>query len=332
MKVTAIANSNIALVKYWGKRNEELNLPFNNSISFTMDDQLQTVTTVEFDEKLKKDKVILDGVEANERESARAVKFLDVIRKMAKIKLNAIVVSKNSFPKSAGLASSASGFAALAAAASKAAGLNLTPRELSMLARIGSGSACRSVFGGAVEWRAGKKRDGSDSYAFQLSPPEDWRDLRNVIAIVSEDEKKVSSMEGMKRVKNSALFSCRLKTINERLRVIRNAIKTHNFAEMANAIMQESNNLHAVMLDSWPPVSYLSDVSLEIIKKVIELNESFAEPVAAYTFDAGPNAHIYTTLKHCNEIVKILKDINGVKRIIVCGIGEGIRFSDKHLF
>ena len=339
MKVTAAANANIALIKYWGRRNDELILPNNNSISFTMDDQLKTVTSVEFIDSLKQDDLFLDGKPATEKEYARVTKFLDIVRSLAethtknKTKKFAKVVSNNSFPKAAGLASSASGFAALAAAASKAADLELDPKELSALARRGSGSAARSVLGGAVEWLAGKKDDGNDCYAVQLSPSEKWSELRNVIAISSSHEKKISSTDAMKiTVRSSKLYSARLRTVEERLLIVREAIKLNEFEKMAAAIMQESDSMHAVMLDSWPPIVYLNSTSFHIMDKVIELNDSYGRSVAAYTFDAGPNAHIYTTSKHENEVKRILSGVEGIEKVLICKVGHGIRYSDTHLF
>ena len=332
MKYTAITNANIAIIKYWGKRDFNLNTPMNNSISFTMDDQLQTITTVEFVNDLKHDELYLNNELATPKETQKVHVFMDIVRKIAKTETKAKISSKNSFPKSAGMASSASGFAALAGAASRAAGLKLTPREMSILARHGSGSASRSIMGGAVEWVAGKKPDGTDSYAYMLSPPEKWKDLKNVIAISSEGEKRVSSVDGMKRVPTSELFPCRLKSLKGRLKTIKEAIKEVNFEKMAVAIMRESNNMHAIMLESWPPSLYLSGTSLEIMQKIVDLNDSHGTPVAAYTFDAGPNAHVYTTTKYSHEIAKMLQEMNEVKRVLTCGVGEGIRFGTKHLF
>ncbi|MDO8553870.1 MAG: diphosphomevalonate decarboxylase [Candidatus Micrarchaeota archaeon] len=332
-KFTATANSNIAIIKYWGKRDEELILPTNSSISFTMDEQFSTSTTVEFDSKLKRDELNLDGKVGNENELERVTKFLNIVRVRAKTKQFAKVVSKNTFPKGTGMASSASGFAALAAAASKAAGLSMQPRDLSLLARLGSGSATRSVFGGAVEWQAGTKKDGSDSYAVQLSPQDKWKDLRNVISIVDEKEKKVSSRVGMKEtIKTSPLYSQRLKTVEERLNLVRKAIANTDFHSMAETIMRESNDMHAVMLDTFPPIFYMNDVSREIAYAVHQLNYECDAPVAAYTFDAGPNAHVYTTTKYVGEVKKLLAELKGIKEVKESKIGEGARFSEKHLF
>jgi len=329
MKFTAVANSNIAVIKYWGKRDEKLNLPQNSSISFTMDGQLSTTTTVEFDKKLTRDELVLDDKATGEKELVRVSQFLDLIRNRAQIQSKAKVISKNSFPKGAGLASSASGFAALAAAASRAAGLQLSEKELSILARQGSGSASRSVFGGAVEWQKGNEKNGSDSFAAQLSPPEKWKALRNVIAIVSSEEKKISSRAGMaETVKTSKLYKKRLEEVGRRIETIRNAIRNNDFESMIDAIMQDSDSMHACMADTIPPIIYMNETSHKIAKAVSELNSS--EKIAAYTFDAGPNAHVYTTKPQ--EVKSMLKEIDGIQEIIECKIGEGIRYSEKHLF
>lgn len=331
MKTTALANSNIAIVKYWGKRDERLNLPQNSSISFTMDEQLSTVTTVEFDSRFDKDELWIDAKLASESEALRTHEFLDLVRARANLPIFAKIVSKNSFPKGAGLASSASGFAALAAAAVKAAGLSLNDQELSILARQGSGSACRSVFGGAVEWQKGSRKDGSDSMAVPLSPPEKWKHLRNVIAIISAEEKKISSRAGMKEtVKTSKLYPQRLVDVEQRLAIVRNAIDNTDFESMMDAIMEDSDSMHACMADTQPPIIYMNETSHKIVRAVRELNEK--EKIAAYTFDAGPNAHVYTTEKHAGEIRKMLGEIEGVQKVLECRVGEGVRYTQKHLF
>ena len=333
MKITAAANSNIAIIKYWGKRDEKLILPANNSISFTMDEQLSTVTTVELDPRLESDEAVLDGKVADAKEHERISSFLDLIRNQAKIKTFAKVVSNNSFPKAAGLASSASGFAALAAAASKAAGLGLDGKRLSMLARLGSGSATRSIYGGAAEWLKGEKADGSDSYAVQLSSESNWKHLRNVIAIVDAEKKRVSSRAGMAdTARTSKRFKKRPGAVGRRLEVIRNAIKENNFEAMAGTIMEDSDDMHACMADTQPSIVYLNETSHKIMLAVREINASESEKIAAYTFDAGPNAHIYTTVNHANKIKKMLDQMDGIKKIIECKIGEGVRFTDEHLF
>lgn len=331
MKATATANSNIAIIKYWGNRDERLFLPMNNSISFTMDEQLSTITTVEFDSGLKKDELTLDGRTAGRKQHARVAGFLDAVRQRAGIKTSAKVVSENSFPMAAGLASSASGFAALAAAAGRAAGLDYSQKDISILARFGSGSATRSVYGGAAEWLGGSRPDGSDSYAVQLSDKRNWRHLRNIVALASAKEKKIGSREAMAlTVRTSRLFRQRITDVGRRLETVRNAIINNDFESMIDTIMQESDSMHACMADTVPPVVYLSETSHKIIRAVRALNEN--KKIAAYTFDAGPNAHIYTTQGHSADVKGMLGEIEGVHRIIECRIGEGVRFGKRHLF
>ena len=136
----------------------------------------------------------------------------------------------------------------------------------------------------------------------------------------------------MWRLKTSALFQSRLKTMDARLKTVRAAIKRNTFEDAVIPIMQDSDNMHAVMLDCWPPVRYLTDTSFEIMEKVLELNESHGKPVAAYTFDAGPNAHVYTTEKYAHEVERMLKYTDGVLRTLNCKIGKGIRFVNEDLF
>lgn len=330
MKITAIANSNIALIKYWGKRDETLILPTNSSLSFTMDEQLSTKTTVEFVDELSFDEVYLDGFRANEKESARVTKFLNIIRTTAKIKTKACVISKNTFPKSAGLASSASGFAALAGASSKAAGLNLSVIEIAKLARQGSGSAIRSVYDGAVKWEMGKNKDGSDSIAVQIAKKEYWPEIRNVIGIITKKEKKISSRAGMSEtIKTSSLYEARIAHVHKRLKIAESAILRKDFHTLAEIIMRESDNMHAVMLDTYPPIIYLNDVSKAVIRSVIEFNSKKGKNVIAYTFDAGPNIHLYTTIKYKNDAKDLLNE-NGITEIIVCKVGDGLRFSEDY--
>ncbi len=322
----ALANSNIAIIKYWGNANNALVIPANNSLSFTMDNQLQTRTKVIFSDEYAKDELWINGTLARKEEIERVSKFLSILRKKINCKLKAKVYSRNSFPKGAGLASSAAGFAALAGAASKALGLKLTPKELSSFARFGSGSAARSIFGGAVEWKKGKKKDGSDCCAVQLVPKEKLSKLRNVIAIVEKKEKKVGSRKGMEfTVKTSRLFKKRVKAVKVRLKEARKAILNFDFQKLAPIIMEDSNSMHEVMRDTKPKLEYLSPVSYKIIGEILSLNKEKKKFIGAYTFDAGPNAHIYTLEENVKEIVKRIKRVKEIKKIIVCKIGEGIR-------
>ncbi|MCX6772334.1 MAG: diphosphomevalonate decarboxylase [Candidatus Micrarchaeota archaeon] len=234
--------------------------------------------------------------------------------------------SNNNFPTAAGIASSASGFAALARAGADAAGLKATSKELSIFARFGSGSACRSVLGGFVEWKMGSKKDGSDSYAVQIAPASHWGELRNVIAITNPERKKVGSTSGMEITsKTSKLYPERIRLNPKIIWMMKRAIAGRDLEGFLTLTMRESSHMHAVMLDSFPPIIYLNDISRGIMNAVLEFNEEKGKVCAGYTFDAGPNAHVYTTSKYEGEIRKMLSEIRGVQKIMVCKPGNGPR-------
>ena len=325
-KSTWLATPNIAVVKYWGKRDSELNLPYNGSVSVTMDETVSTRTTVEFSPTLSRDQFSLNGKIAKPGETLRVSRVLDAVRSAAGIKTRARVFSENNFPTAAGIASSASGFAALACAAADASGLRASSASLSRFARMGSGSACRSVIGGFVEWKMGSKADGSDSYAVQVAPASHWPHLRNVIAITDAGRKLIGSDMGMQlTVKGSALYKERLRKMPSLIREMKSAIRSRNLPSFLSLTMKESSNMHAVMLDSTPPIIYLNDISREIMRAVHAFNEEAGEIAAGYTFDAGPNAHVYTTDRHARKIGRMLMEIKGVKKTLVCRPGKGPR-------
>ncbi|MFH0922798.1 MAG: diphosphomevalonate decarboxylase [Candidatus Micrarchaeota archaeon] len=329
--VTCEATANIAVVKYWGKRDEKLILPQEGSLSFTMDEQLKTRTSVLFSDKLASDELWLNNkkMDLAEKDTAERLQQLDIIRQKAGIQSKAKIVSVNCFPTAAGFASSAAGLAALACAASKAAGLNLTSDELSILARLGSGSACRSVLGGFVEWKRGTKADGSDCVAVQIAPASHWPELRNVIGITDPKQKKVSSRAGMKQtVATSALYPARLAYLPKLIEDMKNAVLAKDFATFGLLTMRESSNMHAVMLDTWPPIMYLNDISKQAVYAINDWNASKGAIDAAYTFDAGPNPHVYTTEKNAAEIRKLLTEIEGMQKTMVCKVGEGPKYLD----
>jgi len=329
LRATVEASPNIAIVKYWGKRDEKLILPTHASLSFTMDETLKTRTTVVFSPKFKQDELWLNGQKMDllDKETRERVVQLDLVREKAGMKQKAKIASINGFPTAAGFASSAAGLAALACAASRAAGLELSPKELSILARRGSGSACRSVLGGCVEWTVGKKIDGTDSYAEQVAPASHWPQLRNVIAVVDAQAKKVSSRAGMKQtIATSVLYPARVASIPKLMQDMKAAVLAKDFSKFGELTMRDSSNMHAVMLDTWPPITYLNDHSKEIMYAVHEYNQSAGQIKAAYTFDAGPNAHVYTPDDQVASVKKMLQEIDGVNRIIVCKIGSGPQY------
>ncbi len=308
-KATAIACSNIAFLKYWGKRDESLNLPMNPSISMTLDEQVSTKTTVEFSDEYSEDEFYLNGKKETGEKLERVKKFLDIVREKAK------VISENSFPTGSGIASSASGFAALTAASTRALNLNLSLKELSALARLGSGSACRSIYNGFVEWQ--------DEYAIQIKDKNHWPEIRDLIVLVADNEKKISSREAMQlTVKTSKKYKERLNSINMMYFKIKRAIINKDFVNLCEAIMKESDNLHECMLDTEPKLDYLNEISYEVKNMIKEINKKIVK--AAYTFDAGPNAHIITLDKYVDEILIELKRKN--LNFIVSKCNGGIRY------
>ncbi|EET89942.1 MAG: diphosphomevalonate decarboxylase [Candidatus Micrarchaeales archaeon] len=326
---TAIGSSNIAFIKYWGKRDGKINLPNNSSISMTLDRNVGTKTSVLFSSKLKSDRLFINGKEENIKEGANEKsrfisEMLAYCKKAAGINTNALIVSENNFPSDSGLASSASGGATLAFLLSNALDLKMDSREISIMARKISGSACRSVYGGIVKWDAGSKQDGSDSFAEQVVDHRYWPDLMDIIAIVDPSKKKVSSSAGHAiTVKTSSLYRVRPQVAEEGVKKVVNAVTNKDFQVLAETVMRDSNNMHATMMDSWPPIMYLSDASRSIIYAMHELNESEGKYVAAYTFDAGPNAHIITTSSNRSKVIKMLEEIGVARSIIESKMGAG---------
>ncbi len=321
---TALATPNIAVVKYWGKRDEELMLPTNSSLSFTMDETLKTITEIGFDKSLRETSLILDGKKIIGAELAGINKVFSYLHDKYDVKMHAKITSKNYFPTAAGMASSASGYAALAFAINAALGLQLSGKELSIIARLGSGSASRSVYGGFVEWQKGTKADGTDSFAVQIADENHWLQIRNVIAIVDAKKKKVPSRAGMREtVATSRLFKERMKGMDRTLVDMKRAVSSKDFEGFAKITMRESNSMHAVMADAKPPIVYLNDVSRKIIAGVEAINKQ--DIVAGYTFDAGPNAHIYTLDENVSGVKKMLAGISGIRKTIVCRVGSGPR-------
>jgi len=329
MKATAIVNPNIALIKYWGKRNKELILPYHSSISVTLDG-LFTTTTVEFSKKYKKDLIIINDEELKKDEK-NILGHLEKIRKMAGIKEEAKIVSQSNFPVAIGLASSASGLAALTLAATRAAGLNLNQKELSILARQGAGSACRSIFGGFVEWLAGEKEDGSDSYAVQIAPADYWPEFRMIVVIVSEEKKKIGSRAGMAQtVETCPYYEGWLKTIDQDLEIIREGILKKDFTGVGSQAEYNCLKMHALMMTTKPALIYWLPATMEIIHNIISWREEGLE--CYFTIDAGPQVKVICLEKDLVELERRLKKISGLKKTIVCKAGGEPKLIDNHLF
>lgn len=327
---TVTAPVNIATLKYWGKRDAGLNLPTNSSISVTLSQSdLRTTTTASCSMDFSKDRLWLNGKEedVSAKRMQTLLRELRVLRQemeeksresvapLSRMRLH--IVSENNFPTAAGLASSAAGYAALVKAIASVYQLPHSDEELSVLARQGSGSACRSLFGGFVAWEMGQGEDGLDSKAVQIAPVEHWPQIKAAILVVSAEKKDTSSTSGMQvTVKTSPLFKERIENVvPKRFEAMKNAIVQKDFATFAELTMQDSNQFHAVCLDSSPPIFYLNDISRCAIRIVEEINNKAGKLIAAYTFDAGPNAVIYYEEEHEQEVLGpikcILKDSEG---------------------
>ena len=222
------------------------------------------------------------------------------------------ICSYNNFPTAAGLASSASGFAALISSLALLYQLPVSPSTLSLISRQGSGSACRSLFGGFVAWEMGSDPSGSDSFAVQIASQSHWPDIHALICIVSDDKKGTSSTSGMQRtVETSSLLQHRIKNIvPQRMEDITKAILEKDFDTFAKITMADSNQFHAVALDTEPPIFYMNDVSRAIVAVIVEYNRLSMEAgtgyKAAYTYDAGPNAVIYAPKENIKEVVELI--------------------------
>ncbi len=320
------APPNIALVKYWGVRDPALALPYNSSLSVTLD-RLRSRTTVRFDPELDEDWVVLNGTPATGGPREGVVRFLDRVRARAGTPNHARVRSANNFPTASGLASSASGFAALAGAATRAAGLTLSDRELSQLARFGSGSACRSVFGGFVEWRAGVRPDGRDCFARPLYGPDHWPAIVDLVLLVRDAPVKVvRSADAMQStVRTSDYFAARQREIPARIRRIRAAIGARREDRLFPLIMEECDSFRRVCETTRPSLDYLTSTSRAILAEVHALNRSAGHPVAGYTHDAGAHVHVFTLRRHLERVRARLAALDGVERTLAIPPGPGGR-------
>ena len=325
-RATAIAGSNIAFVKYWGNLDDALNIPMNGSISMTLD-AAHTITTVEFHPDLPADELAINGQLADEAAVKRASAHLDHIRNLARKFWPARIISTNSFPTGAGIASSASGFAALTVAATKALGLNLSKSELSRIARLGSGSASRSIDGGFVEWQPGGRHE--DSYAAPLAPADHW-DLVDIIAIISTEHKKVGSSMGHPLAHSSPFYQARLGTVQVTLQSVRRAIKERDFTAFGEMIEEEAISLHVAAMSSKPSVLYWQPGTIDLMHALRRWREE-GGPVGYFTMDAGPNVHVITQRKHAAALQEKIMNVEGVQDTLLCGIGAGARIIDSDL-
>ena|SRR3989338_4587859 len=325
MKATAIGPSNIAFIKYWGKKDEVLRLPENGSLSMNLSN-LFTTTTVEFSKSYTEDYIEINSI-SESNEGSRAVKHLDRIRSLAKITEKAKVITNNNFPTGTGLSSSASGFAALTVAAAKAAGLELSEKELSILARQGSGSACRSIPDGFVEWLDGNTSD--TSFALSIFPP-DYFEIVDVVTVVSTDKKFLATSEGQQSARTSPFFEKRLDLIKNKIDRVKKAIEDKNFSEFGELIETEALEFHSILFTSNPPLFYWTPETLRLMKFVQKIRSEGLE--CYFTINTGQDIHLIVQEKDLNALTGRLKKVAGIKNIIVNTPANGTRIVGSHLF
>lgn len=332
-KITIKASSDIALIKYWGKKDEVLRLPENGSLSIILDG-LDTITTVEWQPSLTQDEVTIEGDQIentqNPLETQRVTKHLDRIRQNYQIENGAQyakVVSKNSFPKGTGLSSSGSGFAALTYAATLAAGVKLSSKELSILARQGSGTACRCVCGGFVEWHDGETSE--TSFSETIFSPEFW-DIRDVVAVVDEGMKKISSTEGHEAAHTSPFFPARQQHIAAKVQTAKQLIADKNFTALGKLVEAESLEFHSILLTSAPPLLLWYPGSLQVMHEVQKLRR---EGVPAYfTINTGFNVHVLTLPEYESLVKERLAALPLVKKTLTAKVGAAPTILQEHLF
>ncbi|MFI3617669.1 diphosphomevalonate decarboxylase [Enterococcus avium] len=316
----ARAYTNIALIKYWGKENQELIIPMNNSLSLTLD-AFYTETHVTFSEELIEDQFYLDNQLQDSKATLKVSRFLNVIRDKADCSLRAIVKSQNFVPTAAGLASSASGLAALAGAASAALDLKLSSAELSRLARRGSGSACRSIYGGFAEWQKGDSDE--TSYAVNI-PSDGFEDgLSMIFVVVNDAQKDVSSRDGMQRtVETSAFYDGWLQTVPADLAKAKQAIAEKDFTALGQVTEASTLKMHGTTLAANPPFTYWSAESMKVMNLVRQIRSSGLP--CYFTMDAGPNVKILVERKNEEALLRTLKDQMDSQQLVVAHAGPAI--------
>ncbi|MCI1979145.1 MAG: diphosphomevalonate decarboxylase [Bifidobacteriaceae bacterium] len=318
---TARAHTNIALVKYWGKKDAELRLPFTSSISMTLD-RFYAQTTFEVLPASGESEFILDGAVVRPAAAERVMKYVKLLQRRFSVSGNFRIVSENHVPMSAGLASSSSAFSALAAAFAKAYELEVSREELSRMARLGSGSACRSVFGGFVKWEKGT--DDASSIAIPLVEAPTI-DLTLLAVEINTKQKLVPSTVGMRRVvETSPYYPTWVEDTERACTLMEEAIRAEDFTRIGQIAQQSALDMHALNLTARPGFTYFQPETLLAISTVEQLNAAGVE--CYFTIDAGPNIKVLTRAGNVEEIVSRFKQVLPEVTIAASSFGPGVEF------
>lgn len=329
---TALSHPNKALVIYWGNENDTLRIPTRSSLSITLqgiNHPLDYVVSLRTIQSSERDKVIIDGIEDKGEIHSHFVHHLNAMRRYTRFKEKLEVTTRKSFPVGSGLAGSAASASALAEAFAGLIGKTDDTRLKSIMARRGSGSASRSVYGGFVMWQKGNSDESS--YSKQLFNENHW-DLRNVIAMVSSNPKKVRSIEGMKLSTKTCpeqLYSNFVNIANQHIEQISTALLARDIAKLGALYEKENSLFRQICLKTIPPLDYWTKVTHDILDKVANLRN---DGIPAYAgTDAGPNVHIFTVPKHVERVIRTIQEVQGVQDIIYCRVGEGSHLIQEHL-
>jgi len=335
MKSSAIAHSNIALIKYWGRSldyDPRLNIPSNDSVSMTKcglsrDTRLQTHTTIDFSDAYEEDSAFLDGEILIGRDMERVLRVVGPLKDYANVDYKFKMMSRNDFPTRAGLASSASGFAALAIATVDALGIDFSKEEISTYARLGSGSAARSIHGGFVYWNRGNSHE--TSFAEQICGPDEF-DMNTVIAIVHEGKKDVTSDVGHESAYSSPFNEVRIRKSQGQAKGIKRAILDDDFSKVGTIAEENCKYMHAVMMTSIPPLFYWHPDTLRLIKSIQRIRKEGLE--CYFTVDAGPNVHCLCRREDTYELQKVLEKNECINRTILARPADDSFVTKEHLF
>ncbi len=325
-RVRVKSPANLAFIKYWGRRDDELILPLNTSISMNLS-SCYTVTQLEVREDLEEDEIWVKFYGEEKKKLAgkqleRVFRQIERLRQKYGFEFKVKMESENNFPADAGIASSASGFSALTVAMMELMGVRLSERELSIETRLsGSGSACRSIPDGIVKWERGEGEDGGDSFAYSLYSVDYW-ELWDLVVVVSREKKKVGSAEGHRLAKNEYM-EARLKRIEERVREVERALEEKDLERLGRVIENDALSLHAVAMLSEPPLFYLNHKTWRVIDWLQNQRERGLG--GYFTMDAGPNVHIVCERRDKDELVAGLKEVEGVEEVIINKVTEGSR-------